>query len=479
MWRYNIRNEAPLAIAAEKPAKNIYRNIFGVILEASQPALLDDSGNYCVHFKIVDQTFNFTEKIVHPGLKFHKYAHVYVYTSTPEEAPKIGRVGDLLRLYYARFYLSGKGELVCRTDYFCDWRVYAADGNLKKPLSANVTTRKVQAELTEDERNYAEYLQGWSRQFLGANIMKDMSWWNSFKVAEGSGSKVPEIQTRVDLVAKLVKLKGAQAEFLDKYGNKFTMKLPVAKGWKKDEFYRLGEVEVTAVSEKDRLFQATPTKYFIINGLPADCKDVRNFGKKFEEIMEEKRAQFRSEGSATTKATSKTSSKSKAEAKKSRRVEVGELQEALKNPDTHVGRVFSVEAEVLDIFPAKSAEMVQKMVLQNRSVHPIDSTFLKNLDAVVIFHFHLTLKGHKKDTQFPVYVNTSESQDNPFAAWGLLPDVRDIDSWQALKEGTFTKVDKRIEAAIKKASGTSLTVQLLLTKSGRPFLQVLDTNLWN
>jgi hypothetical protein len=485
MWRYNVRNEAPLAIIAEKPAKNIYRNVFGVILEASQPALLDDSGNYCVHFKIIDQTFNFTEKTGEAGLKFHKCAHVYVYTGSLEEAPKIARVGDLLRLYFARFYLSGKGELVCRTDYFCDWRVYTCDGNLKKPLAANKTTREVRADLTADERNYAEYLQGWSRQFLGANILKDMSWWNSLKVTEGKSPKTPATQNRVDLVVKLVQLKGANAEFLDKYGNKFTLKLPAGKAWKKDGFYRLGEIDVTSVAEKDRKFQATPTKYLIVNALPLDCKDVKNFGKKFDEILEEKRAQFKMEGSAATKSTVKTVNKAKNESKrgeKGRKPEaasVEDLQSLLKGPSEQIGRVFTVEAEVTDLFPNKGSEIVRKMVLQNRSVHPIDSSALKNLDAVVIFHFVLTLKGHKKDSRLPVYVNTSETLENPFVSWGLLPDVRNIDAWQNMKEGLFVKWENRIKTTLKKAPVGSFTVQLLQTKSRKPFLQIVNTDLWN
>lgn len=478
MWRYSVRNEATLAMAAEHPAKNIYRNIFGVILEASQPALLDDSGNYCVHLKIADQTFNFAEKIEHAGVKFHKFAHVYIYTNTAEDAPQVIRVGDLLRLYYARFYLSGKGELVCRTDYFCDWRVYPGDKPLTKPSYANRTLRKVTEELTQDEENHGRFLQGWGRAFLGNNIMKDMTWWHSFKRSEDGKAKVPAVQTGVDLIVRLVShtAKSGEAEFIDKYGNKFSMKLSQGT-WKKDGYFKVGEINVKMVSDKDRRYAIQPSKYLIINALPADCKDVKNFGKKFAEIQEERKAQFLQKGRG--KALKETGKAKTDRSRKPRAMSVSEALKLLKNPEGSVGATFALEAGVEAIFPKTAAEITKKMILQNKSVHPLESQALRNLDAAVIFQFVLTLTGEKGSGNLPVYVNTAEDLSNPFAAWELLPDVRNVEGWQALKQNQVAKWEQKMEAAIQGASAAEFTVRLCLTKTGKAFFQVLDTTLWN
>ena len=157
------------------------------------------------------------------------------------------------------------------------------------------------------------------------------------------------------------------------------------------------------------------------------------------------------------------------------------LEEAdlLKKPEGNVGKTFSLVASVTEAFPKKGSDMVRKMVLDNRSIYPLDSQALKNLDAVVIFQFVLNLKVAKSDIKVPVYVDTSVDLSNPFCGWATFPDVRNVEGWQNLKQNDFNKWDKKMEAVVKAAHQKEFTVKLLLTKTGKPFVQVLETNLWN
>ena len=58
-------------------------------------------------------------------MKFHKFVHINIYSESPEEAPKISDVGDIIRLRRFKFKITPKGELMGNMLKFSNWLVYS------------------------------------------------------------------------------------------------------------------------------------------------------------------------------------------------------------------------------------------------------------------------------------------------------------------------------------------------------------------
>lgn len=483
MWRYSQRNEATLAMAAERPIKNLYRNLTAVIVEASEPLFLEECEKYLVHIKIIDSTFNFTQMCGKSSLKFHKYAHIYIYADSLAEVPQITQVGDILRMYFVRFGVSQKGELTSYSDAYCDWRTYDARGTFEAPLSYNQSRRKVEMVLNDDELNYIRYVSGWGQKFLGQNILKDVLWWNSLKVPENDSDEDPQPQKGLDLIVQCAgwKLTSRQADFCDKYGNKFALKVPGKQVLAKGTFYKLGEVEATLVSAKDRRYTLKPSKYFVLNQLPDDCKDVLFFEKLFQQVLEEKKEEIEAcSGSLGKKSDWENKNSPFATLVAKTRLSAPELTLAqaaalLKKPENQIGKLFLLTGQISEFLPKRGSEMVRKLILSNSVVYPINSTFLKNLDSVIVFHFVFTLQDGESTTKVPIYVNTADTLDNPFIGWSIFPDVHNVWAWQEMKTTVFQKFEKRLEGVVKGGAEVRVAVRLLQTKSKKIFLKLVDT----
>lgn len=69
-------------------------NCLGVILDATGAYKTYDSTDYVTKLKIIDPSFNHTSN----KTDFKGFVQVFIYTSTAAEAPKAGRIGDIIRL---------------------------------------------------------------------------------------------------------------------------------------------------------------------------------------------------------------------------------------------------------------------------------------------------------------------------------------------------------------------------------------------
>lgn len=80
-----------LASIVEKPEKQL--SCFGIVLDATGAYKTYDSTDYVTKLKIVDSSFNFENKV-----PLKRYIHVFIYSATPEEAPRITRLGSVIKL---------------------------------------------------------------------------------------------------------------------------------------------------------------------------------------------------------------------------------------------------------------------------------------------------------------------------------------------------------------------------------------------
>lgn len=65
-----------------------------MIIDATGSYKTYDSTDYVTKLKIIDQTWNFQTK----GADYKKFIQIFIYTPTAASAPKIGRIGDIVRM---------------------------------------------------------------------------------------------------------------------------------------------------------------------------------------------------------------------------------------------------------------------------------------------------------------------------------------------------------------------------------------------
>lgn len=480
-WRHNIRSESTLSNCAEHPGKHIYRNLFAVVMEITAPLFCENYDKYLTRVKIVDQSFNFMEKSPHESLKFHKFALLNIYSNSLEEVPKINRVGDIIRLYFARFFLTSKGEMACYTDEYCDWQTHSADlPTNAAPLSRNYSQREY-FELSVSEQNYLNFMIIWSQKFLSGNILKDILWWNSYQNQETKSKQNLKIQKNVDLLVKYeqFQVKGNYAVFVDKYGNSFKCNPLKDEDFDKKGIYKIGGVSVKQENVKSKVYLLERSNFTGILKLPEFAKDFRNFTILFEEIKKEQREECLMV-SDLSMFENKENSKTQATLIDKRYDNVtintpAQLVNLLKNPLHNLDSNFVLEGKIKGFSSTNAKEIIKRFILENREVYPFNSIFLKNLASIIIYNFVMQLEIQGVSDLLDIYVCSTDTQFNLFEKWNILPEISDLEKWQTISEKTLQKFERKLKKLEIEQMNVKIVVKLLITKTGRPFFKLVDT----
>lgn len=122
-----LKNETTLSAIAQNPEANNHYLLFAIIIDISEPYKTEESTNYTTKLKVIDPSFNYKANIDAKNLKFHKFVHINIYSETPESAPRIQYVGDIIRLRRFKFRLTKKGELMGNMQKYSNWLVYSGD----------------------------------------------------------------------------------------------------------------------------------------------------------------------------------------------------------------------------------------------------------------------------------------------------------------------------------------------------------------
>jgi len=91
----------------------------------SEPYKSEDSTNYTTKLKVIDPSFNYKTVIKNDKIKFHKFVHINIYSETPDKAPVIRFVGDIIRLRRFKFKVTEKGELMGNMQKYSNWLIYS------------------------------------------------------------------------------------------------------------------------------------------------------------------------------------------------------------------------------------------------------------------------------------------------------------------------------------------------------------------
>ena len=74
-----------------------------------------------------------------------------------------------------------------------------------------------------------------------------------------------------------------------------------------------------------------------------------------------------------------------------------------------------------------------------------------------------------------VYVLTGEYESRLFDAWRLLPQNDDISGWKSLKPNVYKEFENRLNNLKNPENKVKLVVELMITKSSKPFYRLVDT----
>lgn len=178
--KQNTKKTTPVAKAPASKASNLgslvknpsgKASTFCVILDATGAYKTYDSTDYVTKFKVIDSSWNVDSK--NEG-QYKKYVHVFVYTDSPATAPRVTRIGDILRLKNFDFRTYQNTEIkAVFTKGQSDWAIY--DGRKNANMTALSGSSKSES-LNASDKDTIKGLREWSEGFFKKKSIKNMNW---------------------------------------------------------------------------------------------------------------------------------------------------------------------------------------------------------------------------------------------------------------------------------------------------------------
>ncbi len=495
-----LKNESTLASIAELPLINHTNHLlFAIIIDISEPIKKGDkpSSNYNTKLKVIDPSFNYKQKLENPNLKFHKFVHVNIYTETPEEAPRIKFIGDILRMRRFHFKMTPRGELMANEKQYSNWLVHPgrkgeplASGNFKKfPKNFN-------RQLNNYEKTRIEDLRAWADEFFFVNSLNYINWWNNIKISEEELLKqpLPYFEYQIDLILKCTKQerkKNKTTLFLqDKRGNMYTIGFASSSAVKVNEVIKLRCVTVEFRMNKKkgsigRVIKLGEKSSCVF--VPSFFYDYRIFSKTLKKQSKSKQIQnlteqfpFLGEYSLSGLSGKKTRYVAAVKDKQASR-KVSSAKQMLKNLENfaeHQNEKFLLDGYLTGFDSVNHKEYIKKLERSSRRVSDFSAKGRKGEDYQTIFY----LKAHFKDksvkeNQDYLSIHVLNDDFTPlFDSWELLPSTKESsETWRKVKESKYRAFDKQLKKLCKAEHRVRFVVQLLVTGTNKPFLKLSDT----
>jgi len=494
-----IKNETTIAAIAEDPTGNLHYLLFGVIIDVSEPTKLEESKNYITKLKVVDPSFNYKEELKISQLKFHKFIHVNIFTETPEDAPKVTYIGDIIRLRRFKFKYTSKGEIMGNDIKYSNWLIYSG----KKDDSEISTSYKryeknLNRKLNKYEENRLKDLRNWNDNFFFKHSLKYVSWWNDLKETHDPKKKGKYVYEQVDLIIKCksVEPKKNTIEFIDKDNVNFLLSIKDTPSIKVNQIIKLRcvivTVEVAASGSTSRHIKLSNLSSCLL--LPNASYDYRQFDKSVQDAKKSPAKSVKNEALPFITEYSLPDTKSKSVKKgkneahyvtaikknyNSHKVEkVDNLLKHLENSGSNHGNKFLVDGFIAGFATTDPTKIIKKIGVDDKKLHDIKDETVKDKRSKIIYHFIMQVKDpsvEDTDKFLNVYVLTGEFESRLFDCWKLLPQIDDITGWKNLKQSTYNDFEKRLNSLKNPENKVKLVVELMITKSSKPFYRLVDT----
>lgn len=495
-----LKNETTLAGIAQDPMIHHHHLLFAVIIDVSEPMKMEEGNNYNTKLKVIDPSFNYKTELKNQALKFHKFVHINVYSETPEIAPKVGSVGDIIRLRRFRFKYTTKGEIMGNDMKYSNWLIYSAlPENKDISISHKKFDKNLNRKLTRDEANRVSDLRKWSDIFFGNNSLIYINWWVGFKELEDSG-KGPTIYEKIDLILKVKSIevgKKFKIHFIDRDNKTFELGMIEKPSLKLHSIIKLRCVEITITRAKELTRSIRLTEWSSCLLMPTFSSDYKQFDKA---VQEQKRSPAKSAKTIdpfindyqiedlgkSSKSTPKKGPKGREEkivtaVKKvynTKKVSsIMDLWKAINAPNQNHGQRFLVKGHIASFSTTDPKELIKFLHIDDRKIYNYDEKLdhIKKIRAM--FSFVIQIKDDTVDDKeaIPVYVLTSDFNTHLFTTWKILPEFDEIPAWLNLKPNKLSEFQKKLESTSGADNSVRLLVELNITKKGNPFFKLVDT----
>lgn len=495
-----LKAETTLAAIAMDPEVHHHSHLFAVIIDVSEPHRSEANSNFNTRLKVIDPSFNYKAEVKAKGLKFHKFVYINIYSETPEAAPKVNSVGDIIRLRRFRFKHTVKGEVLGNEVNFSNWLIYPAIANKNdNAFSYKAFSKNLDRALTRDEANRVSDLRKWSQTFFGNNSVMYINWWTGYKETEDS--KVKEY-SKVDLILKVKSVHSGKVNkltFIDRDNKNYELTLNDKPTLKEGNIIKLRCVEITVKRDKDVTRSIKVTAHSSCLNMPAFSSDYKQFDKA---VQEQKRSPAKSTKTVdpfindyqideagqtkSSKSTPKkgpkgredkfvTAFKKSYNTKKASSIE--ELQKVLKNPHQHHGQKFVFKGHIVDYSTTEPTEIIKFTHIDDRKVIKYGEALNHPKKLRAIYSFVLQVQDESGESESPlnVYILTGDYNSHLFSLWKILPEFDDIPAWSAVKQNKLNEFQKKLEAIRGADNAIRLVLELDITKKGSAFFKLVDT----
>lgn len=473
------KDETTLAAIAEHPDSKSAL-LFAVIIDISEPSKNDENSSYLTKLKVIDPGFNFKAVLKLPDLKFHKFVHISVYSETPEDAPRIKFVGDIIRLRRFMFKYSDRGELKGIELQRSNWLVY---GGQKKdgegPLCFKSQFGKNRGRgLNGFESIRLEYLRTWAEQFFSLHSLRYISWWTALELPASSSDSVNK--TGVDLIIRCTKVDLVRntLEFADAKGTVYELVMNTTPGLKVGQVIKLSCVDVS--NDAHNLMRISLTLHSSCLLIPHSFRDFLSFKKTEEPAPQEAAPEYLSlysiEPSESRKKPRVTSAVKKHLAQLPM-TPVAELLKVLQNPTDFIGQTFQVLAQVTGFITLDISAILKRISLADNKVCELTDKPSSDQKSRIVVNLVMLLRDEsvKNDQHLQVYILTSENDLNMFEEWKLLPPLDNHAEWNDISSLKTAEFVKKLNALKKSDNKVQLALNLNVSKSGKHFFKVVDS----
>lgn len=474
----DLKNESTLAAASKEPEEHSHSLIFAVVVDISSTMKFEEGSNFVTQLKIIDPSFNYKAKVDNPELRFFKFCHVNIYTETPEAAPKVSWIGDIVRLRRFKFKISSRGELQAfERVKFSNWLFYSGERtstNAKElPISFKKDYPKNENRVaTPYERGRLNDLRDWAHEFFSRSSVRYIIWWNdiNFKAVEEQKAAV-EAQN-VDLLLKVsnVSHKDNKLTFTDIENRQYILQLGAALADCKNKVIKLRCVNVRFPGKKGGPAVITQNDRTSCLFLRPHCRDALAFdadkrkavGKKLYllEFNSEKKGNFITDIKRYHNKLTPTSASSL-------------LQILTREPELHLSEKFIFEGRVAGLETTDPAKIIRKQESKFEETKPLSASVSKKYQ--IIYHLQFSLQDESTKERLPVYLTTFADSYYMFDEWGVLPPTKDNEAWNKIKPAQLAKFSEKLELLVKKAPKVRFVLQLFTSASQKPYFAIVDT----
>lgn len=501
-----LKNETTLASIAESPESNLHFLLFAVVIDVSEPTKHDETSNFITKLKVIDPSFNYKEEVKVDRLKFHKFVHINIYSEKPDEAPKIKCVGDIIRLRRFKFKYTPKGELMGNDVKYSNWLVYSGKkGDPQVSESFKNYDKNKNRKLNKHEETRLSDLRDWADTFFFKNSLKYINWWNDWRETDEEQKLSTTHHKNIDLILKCKAVetgKKNKISFIDKDNNNFDLYINERTSLKVNNIIKLRCVEVNVqrtAKEVTRLIKLTAFSSCLL--LPSFSFDYRGFDKTQDKRSPAKGGKneqslpflsdFAIEDAADAKSSKSTPKKGlkagsdkfiTAIRKASSNKKVSTVAQLLENLETsghHQGQKFIVKGYVAGFVDTNPQNIIRRMSTDDKKIASLkEKTVFKEKKTRMIYHFIMHVKDEsvdESDNFLNIYALTGEYESHLFQTWNLLPNNDDIVNWNGIKEARLIEFEKKLKAVTNPNHKVKLVVELMITKTGRPFYRLVDT----